>query len=164
MDYLVDLATVPIFIKKGSIIPMMPVMQYIHEDENYPLTFKVFPANNGHRATEFLLYEDDGKSNNYKRDQFGKRIIQYSFNNSGAELKVSAQETNGYQLTQRDYHIKVINTKEPKRIELNGKKIHQSRRPSDNEKLQWYWDKENNTCVITIPEPDKELKLTVTHK
>ncbi|HHU58407.1 MAG TPA: DUF4968 domain-containing protein [Bacteroidales bacterium] len=164
MDYPVDLATVPIFIKKGSIIPMMPVMQYIHEDENYPLTFKVFPAGNGHQATTFALYEDDGESNDYKRDQFGKRIIRYRSNQTGAELEIATKESGGFQLSKRDYQIKIVNTQEPRRIELNGKRLRKVRKSSDFEKLQWYWDKDTNTCIINLPEPEDKLTIKLTNQ
>lgn len=38
------LNTIPMFVRKGSIIPQMPVMNYTDEKAVYPITFEVFPA------------------------------------------------------------------------------------------------------------------------
>ena len=53
------LSSVPMFVKQGSIIPTMPVMNYTYEKPVYPLTFEVFPAQEGAQAI-FTLYEDEG--------------------------------------------------------------------------------------------------------
>src|SRR5690606_5148565 len=59
IDYAAPLEKIPILVKRGSIIPMMPVMQYIHEKQDYPLTLQVFPGPEK-TSSEFLMYEDDG--------------------------------------------------------------------------------------------------------
>ncbi|HKJ42126.1 MAG TPA: glycoside hydrolase family 31 protein, partial [Sunxiuqinia sp.] len=41
IDYPVDFETVPIFVKKGAIVPMMPVEQFIGQHSNYPLILQV---------------------------------------------------------------------------------------------------------------------------
>jgi alpha-glucosidase/alpha-D-xyloside xylohydrolase len=59
----VDLATMPLYARAGSIIPLWPVKQYIAEKVDGPLTLVIYP---GADAT-FTLYEDDGHTFDYRR-------------------------------------------------------------------------------------------------
>ena len=58
----VDLETVPLFVRAGSILPLGPVKQFTSEKVTGPLSVSVYP---GADAT-FLLYEDDGITFNYR--------------------------------------------------------------------------------------------------
>ncbi|MEX1184383.1 MAG: TIM-barrel domain-containing protein [Gemmatimonadota bacterium] len=52
----VDLATMPLYVRAGAILPMGPLEQYTAEQPNDPLTITVFPGANG----SFTMVEDDG--------------------------------------------------------------------------------------------------------
>jgi alpha-glucosidase/alpha-D-xyloside xylohydrolase len=58
IDRQIDLATMPLYVRAGAIIPMGPVKQYTDERVDGPLTVTVYPGADG----AFLMYEDDGKS------------------------------------------------------------------------------------------------------
>jgi alpha-glucosidase/alpha-D-xyloside xylohydrolase len=62
----VDLATMPIYLRTGAIVPLGPVKQYSDENVNAPTTLLVFPGADG----EFLLYEDDGRSFGYRKGEW----------------------------------------------------------------------------------------------
>ncbi len=62
----VDLATMPIYIRAGSIVPFGPVKQYTNEKVDEPLSISIHPGGN----STFLLYEDDGKSFNYRKGEW----------------------------------------------------------------------------------------------
>ena len=57
----VDLATMPIYVRAGAIIPFDPVRQYTSQPVNEPTTLKVYGGADG----SFTLYEDDGTSLDY---------------------------------------------------------------------------------------------------
>lgn len=57
----VDLATLPIYIRAGSIIPIDPVRQYTSQEVNDPVTFKIYPGEDG----VYRWYRDDGESQQY---------------------------------------------------------------------------------------------------
>jgi len=59
----VDLATMPLYVRAGAILPIGPVKQYTDERVDAPITVQVYPGANG----AFALYEDDGKSFDYRR-------------------------------------------------------------------------------------------------
>jgi alpha-glucosidase (family GH31 glycosyl hydrolase) len=59
----VDLATMPLYVRAGAILPLGPVKQFVDEPVNAPLTVQVYPGADG----TFRLYEDDGRSFDYQR-------------------------------------------------------------------------------------------------
>jgi alpha-glucosidase (family GH31 glycosyl hydrolase) len=57
----IDLATMPIYVRAGAIIPVDPVRQYTGERVDEPTTLKVYRGADG----DYTLYEDDGISQEY---------------------------------------------------------------------------------------------------
>jgi alpha-glucosidase/alpha-D-xyloside xylohydrolase len=57
----VDLATMPIYVRAGAIIPLDPVRQYTSQPVSEPATLQVFPGADG----QYTLYDDDGISQDY---------------------------------------------------------------------------------------------------
>ena len=62
----VDLETIPLYVRAGSILPMGPVKQFTSEKSDGPLVLSIYPGADG----SFLLYEDDGTSFNYRRGEW----------------------------------------------------------------------------------------------
>jgi alpha-glucosidase/alpha-D-xyloside xylohydrolase len=58
VDRPVDLATMPLYVRAGTVLPMAPVTQYTDQPTSEPMTLVVYP---GADATSFW-YDDDGKS------------------------------------------------------------------------------------------------------
>src|SRR4029079_15829797 len=58
----VDLATMPLYVRAGAIVPMGPVKQFTAEQVEGPLTVNVYPGDDGALA----LFEDDGRSFAYR--------------------------------------------------------------------------------------------------
>jgi len=53
----------PLYVRAGAIVPTGPVKQYTDETVDGPLTIVVYPGADG----RFALYEDDGKSFDYRK-------------------------------------------------------------------------------------------------
>jgi alpha-glucosidase/alpha-D-xyloside xylohydrolase len=62
IDRNVDLGTLPLYVRAGSILPLGPVKQYTSETSDAPVTLCVYPGADG----RFMLYEDDGVSFRYR--------------------------------------------------------------------------------------------------
>ncbi len=62
----VDLETMPLYVRAGAILPLGPVKQYVSEKVDQPLSFSVYPG----ADSSFLLYEDDGRSFNYRQGEW----------------------------------------------------------------------------------------------
>jgi len=76
----VDLATIPLYVPAGGIIPMGPVKQYTAERVEGPLDICVYPGADG----SFLFYEDDGSSFNYRKGEW--MGIQMAWNDARKSL------------------------------------------------------------------------------
>jgi alpha-glucosidase (family GH31 glycosyl hydrolase) len=62
----VDLETMPLYVREGSILPLGPVKQFTGEIVEEPLSISVYPG----ADASFLLYEDDGASFNYRNGEW----------------------------------------------------------------------------------------------
>lgn len=83
IDVRAPLDTIPLFVKAGAIIPTGPVTQYVSTAPQGgfdQLTLKVYGGADG----TFELYEDDGISMGYQRDE--ATITRLTWNNSNREL------------------------------------------------------------------------------
>jgi alpha-glucosidase/alpha-D-xyloside xylohydrolase len=57
----VDLATLPLYVRAGGIVPIDPVRQYTAQRVAEPTTIRIYPGADG----TFTLYDDDGHSTAY---------------------------------------------------------------------------------------------------
>ncbi len=106
----VDLETVPLFFRAGSIIPQKKV-----EDE---LELLIEPWEKG----EFTLYEDDGISNNYKKKDYMATHI-FTESNEDKVTIVFEQEGN-YKENIQKYSLTVVcKEKAPLKIRINGEEL-----------------------------------------
>jgi alpha-glucosidase/alpha-D-xyloside xylohydrolase len=64
-EYPIDLETMPLFVRAGAILPFGPVKQHTGEKSDQ-LSISIYPGADG----SFLLYEDDGRSFNYRRGEW----------------------------------------------------------------------------------------------
>jgi alpha-glucosidase (family GH31 glycosyl hydrolase) len=62
----VDLETMPLYVRAGAILPLGPVKQYVGEKTTEPLLVTIYPG----ADAAFFLYEDDGRSFNYRRGEW----------------------------------------------------------------------------------------------
>ena len=56
----------PLHVRAGAILPFGPIRQYVDEPVDGLLTLVVYPGADG----AFTLYEDDGRSFNYRRGEW----------------------------------------------------------------------------------------------
>lgn len=158
INYPVSLKTIPLFVKKGSVIPEMPVQQYIGEKKNAPVLFNIYPAAEG-RTASYELYEDDGETNGYQQDLFSKTTIRCTNRTNAYEIELKTNNHNGFVKSEnRKTGICLHTDKAPKQILVNGKKIKSVRQEkieaawydTDNT-IRWYWNKSTGVCYIQLP-------------
>jgi alpha-glucosidase/alpha-D-xyloside xylohydrolase len=61
-----DLETLPLYVRAGAVLPIGPIKQYTSEIPDDSVTLTVFPGANG----ASFLYQDDGKSFDFRRGEF----------------------------------------------------------------------------------------------
>jgi alpha-glucosidase/alpha-D-xyloside xylohydrolase len=59
----VDLETMPLHVRAGTVLPLAPVRQYVDQAVDEPLTLVVYPGADGSAS----VYEDDGRSFDYRK-------------------------------------------------------------------------------------------------
>ena len=79
----VDLETMPLYVRAGSILPLGPVKQYTSQKVDGPLSITIYRGEDG----SFLLYEDDGTSFDYRRGEC--MGIQMTWNDARRALSLS---------------------------------------------------------------------------
>lgn len=166
--YDTPLNVIPLFVRKGSVLPTMPLMQYIGEKKNYPVIFEVFPASAGRSAT-FELYEDDGESNDYKRDICRITNVKCTTGTLLFNISIEHVDQNGFnQIQVRNNGLRVHLEVCPASVMLNGEKIKKinPRQVEENwfeisSKACWYWDELNGTCVVKFTENKLKDEITI---
>lgn len=166
IEYAAPLDVIPILVKKGSILPKMPVMDYIGQMENTPMIFEIFPSE---KASSFSLYEDDGVTNDYKKDEFARTDIEVISEEDELQISIEKPEiSGGFEFSEkRNFWLEVHLSEKPSSV-LNSKKLKRSKK----EKLQqnwntkfdksgYYFDKNEKLLYILVPDTKEELHFTV---
>ncbi len=167
IKYDAPLDVIPMFVKKGAIIPKMPIMDYIGKMENTPMILEIFPSN---KTSKFTIYEDDGITNDYKSDEFVKTTIQSKTTTSGIEITINKPEISGEldNSNKRNYWLEVHLSEKPLEVLFNN----QSLKISEKEKLKkdwnsefkrsgYYFDSEENTLFVLAPDTKEKMTITV---
>lgn len=163
--YKAPLNTIPIFVKKASIIPMMPVMQYIHEKKDYPVFFHIFP-NYEDEKTSFTLYEDEGENQDYLKDIFSKTNITCTTKAAGYDIEITPEDKGFRQSDRRNFVLSILTEQKPKSVLVNGKEItflavDALDIEKDTTKIQWSWDEKGSKLLIKIPDNRTKININV---
>jgi alpha-glucosidase len=111
------LDTMPMFVKAGSIIPQQPPMRYTDERPVDVMTLDVYRGDGS-----FDLYEDDGKSLDYKQGQYA--ITHISEVSTGKQVTIQIQKPAGsFRVPLHSYLIKLHGVTAPLSVTENGAAI-----------------------------------------
>lgn len=82
---------IPVYVKDGGIIPMMPAMLHAPKSgEKIDLEIRYY----GEKPGQYLLYDDDGETFNYEKGQYSWRQINIQRTVNGIKGNISAPEKN----------------------------------------------------------------------
>ena len=112
----VDLGTIPLYVRAGSIFPLGPVKQHVAEKSAEPLSISIYPG----RDASFLLYEDDGISFNHRKGEWMGIEIDWSESLRMLTLRLAS----GSRLlapTPREIEVQLAGTK--RRVRFEGKPV-----------------------------------------
>ena len=112
----IDLQVMPLYVRAGSILPLGPVKQFVHQESDEPVTISIYPG----ADASFLLYEDDGRSFDYRRGEW--MGVQMSWADSQRVLVLEL--ANGSRMRaplRRSLEVKIDQTR--RQVEFVGKRI-----------------------------------------
>lgn len=157
------LNTIPMFVRKGSIIPRMPVMNYSDEKAVYPVTFEIFPATAGGEAT-FTLYEDQGTDLGYLRDEYLRTPVTCLTADNGYTLTIGPRQGENFRLPgQRNLFFRLYTAQMPRKVLIDGVKLKKAKASeieadpyTDFDITGWQADKEEGCLLLRLPDDGKE--------
>ncbi len=172
---LVPLDEIPIFVRSTAVIPTAPPMRHTGEKPVDPLVLHVFAGD----RSEFVLYEDDGHSLDYRRDRFARTPITvhrsltppamivasapkvYEGVDSMATISIGpAQGEYDGMPAERVYEIRLRDAT-PARLVFLGSTVLQQADPGAAE--GWWYEPDEFTLVVRTPrwKVSEPLELTV---
>ncbi len=142
IDRQVDLATLPLFVRAGAILPMYPAMLYDGEKPLDELTLDLYPQGESH----YDLYEDDGNTRRYAEGAYSTQaIVMHAPAEGSGAVRVEIGPVQGRydgQLPQRRYALRVLSRARPATVELDGRALPElaGRDAFGNAAEGWYFD------------------------
>ena len=116
VDRAVDLETMPLYVRAGSILPLGPVKQYTSEKVDEPTAIHIYPG----ADASFLLYEDDGESFDYRKGEW--MGVEATWNE--ARRKLTLRLAHGSRMlppTRRNFKVQV--GQETRMVAFEGKPL-----------------------------------------
>jgi alpha-glucosidase len=154
----VDISTIPMFIRSGAIIPMSGnKLTSMAMDKVEALELLVATGEN----RSFVLYDDDGVSNDFKKGVFKKTTIEMS----GDEIvKLNFKSEGSYKDSIKTVRANIIKKeKSPYWVSLAGRKLPHflNRRKFEASSEGWYYSQTNRSVEIKYANPESDYELIV---
>ena len=122
IDRPVDLATLPLYVRAGAIVPLDPVRQFTAQAVTEPTILRVHPGANG----AFSLYDDDGQSLGYRDSSDPKTVwIRCRWDNAARRLTLEPDERmKQWAGGLRVFAVELSGDRAPtRRIEFRGERV-----------------------------------------
>lgn len=116
--YPAPLDIVPLFVRAGAILPLGPEVAWADERPLDALTLRVYP---GRALGAYTLYEDDGRTNAYRRGACARTAVSFAPHPCGFMIEVAAAEgTFDGMVRTRELVVEVVVDAAPTRVTWNG--------------------------------------------
>lgn len=154
----VDLGSIPMFIRGGSLIPMaINQMNNLMTQKTTGIRLICAPDHDG----AFDLYEDDGSTMNYTKGDYLKTKITMR---AGEQTILSFENTGNYQTDVQDMYIDMIHRgKAPYWVKVDGQVIPHflHRRKFEDADCGWYYSQTLKSVQVKYPNPKKNYEVVV---
>lgn len=155
----VTMETIPMFLREGGIMVMADnQLMNMEKDHVKDLHLILAPTENGSR---FVMYEDDGRTNDFKKGIFrkttidvtGKDVVQVDFSGEGEYCDTVENVT--VEMIRKD--------RSPFWITLGGEKMdhYLNRKKFESAESGWYYSQTKRTVFVKYKNPGKDTRLTV---
>lgn len=119
------LEQIPLFLKSGSIIPLMAVHQYDNEPGTSPNLTWLMTEPGTNATTIFPFYEDDGISFAYQKGEFATRTVSSHLSETGQWSIVFSKRTGTWQPLPRVFKLEAYWNygRAPKSVKVNNQEL-----------------------------------------
>jgi alpha-glucosidase/alpha-D-xyloside xylohydrolase len=114
-----DLATMPIYVRAGAIIPVDPVRQSTSETPSEPTALRVYRGADG----RFTLYEDDGVSQEYLRGRGTWTRLTWDDRRRQLTIGPSAPEGTANVAARRVFDVVLLPEETTRRVTYTGARV-----------------------------------------
>jgi alpha-glucosidase (family GH31 glycosyl hydrolase) len=118
IECLVDLSTTPLYARAGAVIPTGPVKQYTDEQVPGNTRLTVYPGADGTSS----MYEDDGKSFNYRSGEWMRVLMQWRDATRELTLRL-APDSKVLGSGSRTFEVRVAGSDAVKLVEFTGRPV-----------------------------------------
>jgi alpha-glucosidase (family GH31 glycosyl hydrolase) len=115
----VDLATMPIYVRAGAIIPFDPIRQYTSEAVPGPTTLRIYRGTDG----RYTLYEDDGISQEYLKGRGSWTRITWNDRAKQMTIEPGAPAGATNIVAPRAFRVQVLPEGTTKEVTYVGKRV-----------------------------------------
>ena len=117
IDKTVNLQSIPLYVKAGSIIPFGFDVQYATEKKWDNLTLKIYPG----ADADFVLYEDEFDNYNYEKGDYTE--IPFHWNEKSKTLTINSRKGNFKgMIDKRNFNL-ILPDGQQKSVSYSGKKV-----------------------------------------
>lgn len=143
-----DLGTLPMYVKKDSIIPRREVQQHTGEKKLKNLILDTYL----NKEASYSFYEDDAATEDYKKGKYN--ITDFKIKKNGRLINFSQfKKTSNYKSDIESYTLKLHDVKKPKHVRALSEKYSKANSANDLEKQKraYYYNNDDHTLYVKIP-------------
>ncbi len=142
-----SIGQIPLYVRRGGIIPMQPTMSYTGEKPVNPLILTVFPLKEG-QVSEYHLYEDENDTPGYQHGEGAWTPIRAALDSGGTVLTLTIAPAEGQYKgmpVERAYEVRLPGSWPPSSVNVNGESIAYSTKVGAP---GWHFEGDTLTTVI----------------
>jgi alpha-glucosidase/alpha-D-xyloside xylohydrolase len=114
----VDLATLPLYVRAGAILPLEPPRLWTAQPADDRITIRIYPGRDG----EFRWYADDGASLDYQKGKYAWTRL--SWDDGKRRLTIEPDASSGtFEPGPRTLVIEVVGTGKSKKVRYEGRRV-----------------------------------------
>jgi alpha-glucosidase (family GH31 glycosyl hydrolase) len=143
-----SIAQTPVYVRRGTILPMAPPMETSNAKPLDPLILTIFPLKDGEHGS-YTLYEDAGNTRAYENNQAERTPV--SAEQRGAVTELTIHPAGGSypgMLLRRGYELRLPGDWPPSRVTVDGRPLSYDRR---SDKPGWRYEGNTLTTIVTLP-------------
>ena len=154
----VDISSIPLFVRSGAILPMSGNrLRNLMTEQTTALEILMAPD----VSSEFVLYEDDGCTNDYRKGNYLKTRICVTVDNG---IQVQFEHEGNYRTAVEHMYLDMIHReKAPFYVKLDGEALPHFlyRRSFEEAEAGWYYSQRLKSVQIKYPNPRKDHEIAV---
>jgi alpha-glucosidase len=153
----VPMNEVPLFIRRGHVIPLCRSAEYVDALDTTKLSLVGWLE----VGCAFTLYEDDGHTNDYRKGAYLKTKIAVK---AGVKTVVTFTNEGSYETAVESMYLDMIHReKSPFYVQVDGKELPHflHRRKFEEAESGWYYSQRLKSVQVKYPNPKKDHEVMV---